>query len=167
MGRYQDGLFQYNIDSNAFYNKLQFVIKNKFFFESGTIQEFDLSPVDLVASAIVNIISSYGNCDKIFHAFTPYKFTMKILIDMLNLLDYNVKVISDNNFYKKINSMNLDSNSLIISDYNLYSNVSYLNIKNNCDITLQYLENIGFTYPEINLDYIVRLLNYIKNIKFI
>ena len=46
------GVFQYNIDSNSFYNKLQFILKNQFFYESGTLQEFDLSPVDEVANAI-------------------------------------------------------------------------------------------------------------------
>lgn len=165
--RYKDGIFQYNIDSNAFYNKLQFIIKNKIFFESGNIQEFDMSPVDDVASAVINIIKHYGITDKIFHVFNPNKFTMKNLIDLLNVLDCNIKIVSDNEFYKKISTLNLDSNSFIISDYNLYTNLSHLNIKTTCDITLKYLKNINISYHNIDLEYLKKILNYIKNIQFI
>ena len=72
-GRYRDGFFQYNIDSNAFYNKLQFILKNKFFYESSILQEFDLSPVDDIANAITTIIYNYGCQNKIFHMMNPRK----------------------------------------------------------------------------------------------
>ena len=165
--RYSDAKFQYNIDSNAFYNKLQFIIKNKVFFESGTIQEFDISPVDFVAKAIVDINKNYGTINKIFHIFNPTKFTMKSLIDMLNILNCNIKIVSDENFYKKISKFDLASNSLIINDYNLYTNISYLNIKTTCDITLKYLDKIGFKYGKIDLEYLSKLITYLKDIKFI
>lgn len=167
VGRYQDGLFQYNIDSNAFYNKLQFIIKNKFFYESGCLQEFDLSPVDEIANAIVNVIFHYGNINKIFHMMHPKKFNMKSLIEKLNNLGYKIKIMSDNDFYKKMIKLDVNNNSLIINDYNLYTNISYLNIKTNCDITLKYLENIPFNYHKIDTKYLTRMLEYIKNIKFI
>ncbi len=166
-GRYQDGLFQYNIDSNAFYNKLQFILKNKFFYESGTLQEFDMSPVDEIANGITNIIFHYGNMNKIFHMMHPHKFTMQSLIELLNQLGYNIKIMKDNDFYKKIIKMDLTANSLTINDYNLYTNISYLNIKTRCDITLKYLENIPFHYNTIDLNYLTKIVEYMKNIKFI
>ena len=167
IARYSDGHFQYNIDSNAFYNKLQFIIKNKIFFESGNVQEFDMSPVDDVARAITSITENYGIVNKIFHIFNPKKFNMKSLAQMLNILNCNIKIVSDKEFYKKLNKIDLASNSLIINDYNLYTNISNLNIKTTCDITLKYLDKIGFKYNEIDLDYLSKLFNYIKNIKFI
>lgn len=166
-GRYQDGLFQYNIDSNAFYHKLQFVLKNKFFYESGTKQEFDLSPVDEIANAIIQLIFHYGNTNKIFHMMHPKKFNMKSLIDAFNQLDYKIKIISDNDFYKKLMKMDLNTNSLMINDYNLYTNIPYLNIKTKCDITLKYLENISFTYNNIDTKYLTKIVNYLKDIQFI
>lgn len=160
-----DGLFQYNIDSNAFYNKLQFILKNGFYFESSIIQNFDLSPVDNVASAIIGIIYNYGDLNKIFHVYNPYKFNMITLTNMLNDLGYNIKIITDNQFYKKISSLNSASSSLVISDFSLYTNITYLNIKTKCDITLKYLEKFGFKYNKINLEYLNKLINYIKNIE--
>lgn len=165
--RYFDGHFQYNIDSNAFYNKLQFILKNKLFFESGNVQKFDISPVDDIAKAIISITENYGVINKIFHIFNPKEFNMKTLIEMLNILNCNIKIVSDKEFYKKISKINLASNSLIINDYNLYTNISNLNIKTTCDITLKYLDKIGFKYNEINLEYLSKLLTYIQNIKFI
>ena len=163
--RYIDGVFQYNIDSNAFYNKLKFMLNNNFYFESSIIQDFDMSPVDNVANAIIDIIYNYGNLNKIFHIFNPFKFNMKSLIEMLNKLGYNIKLLTDNQFYKKISTLDLSVDSLVINDYNLYSNISYLNIKTNCDITLKYLDKINFTYDKIDLKYLYKLTNYIENLE--
>ena len=165
--RYTDGLFQYNIDSNSFYNKLQFIIKNKIFFKSGTFKEFDMSPVDEVANAIISITNNYGILDKIFHIFNPNKLTIENLIKLFNVLGCNIRIISDKEFYKKINTMHLDSDSFIISDYNIYTNLSHLNIRTTCDITLKYLNKIGIYYKEINCEYLKKILDYIKHIKLI
>ena len=45
---------------------------------------------------------------------------MLTLINKLELLNYNIKIMKDSDFYKKIIKMDLDSNSLIINDYNLH-----------------------------------------------
>ena len=124
-----------------------------------------MSPVDDVANAILGIIYNYGNLNKVIHIFNPYKFNMISLVDMINKLGYNIKIVSDNQFYKKISNMDLATNSLIISDYSLYTNIPYLNIKTNCDITIKYLEKIGCKYAKIDLDYLYKLINYIKNIE--
>ncbi len=166
-GRYSDGVFQYNIDSNSFYNKLQFILKNKFFYESGTLQEFDLSPVDEIASAIISIIYNYGIKNKIFHMMNPKRFNMKTLIDNLNSLGYYIKIIKDADFYKKVIKLDSNTNSFMINDYNLHTSINNLNIKTTCNITLQYLDKIPFSYNEINLDYLSKLVQYMKNIKFI
>lgn len=166
-GRYRDGLFQYNIDSNTFYHKLQFILKHKFFYESGTLQEFDLSPVDEVANAITNIVHHYGCQNKIFHMMHPQKFTMTSFITMLNLLGYNIKIVKDRDFYKKLMKLDLNANSFMINDYNLYTNISCLNIHTQCDITLKYLDAISFHYRDIDLDYLSNIIEYMKNIKFI
>ena len=163
--RYADGVFQYNMDSNAFYNKLQFMLQNKFYFESSVVQNFDMSPVDNVADAIIGIIYNYGDLNKIFHVFNPCKFNMRSLVDCLNKLVYNIKIVTDEQFYKKISKLDLAANSLVISDYSLYTNIPYLNIKTNCDITLEYLKHFNFKYDKIDLDYLYKLTNYIKNIE--
>lgn len=166
-GRYRDGLFQYNIDSNAFYHKLQFILKNKIYYESGTLQEFDMSPVDEIASGIIHLIFHYENKNKVFHMMHPKKFTMKTLIELLNQLGYKIKIISDKEFYQKMMKLDLNTNSLVINDYNLYTNISHLNIKIKCDITLEYLKTVSFQYPTLNLKYFTKLIEYIKNINFI
>ena len=162
--RYVDGVFQYNIDSNAFYNKLQFILKNKFYFESSIVQYFDMSPVDDVANAIIGIIYNFGDLNKIFHVFNPVKFNMQTLVENLNKLGYNIKIVSDNQFYKKLSKIDLSANSLVISDYSLYTNIPYLNIKTNCDITLNYLKHFNFSYGKIDLEYLYKLTDYINNI---
>jgi len=97
----------------------------------------------------------------------PKKFTMKSFIEKLNNLGYKIKIINDNDFYKKMIKLDINNNSLIINDYNLYTNVSYLNIKTNCDITLEYLKNIPFHYPKIDVKYLIKILEYMRNINFI
>ncbi len=131
------------------------------------MQEFDLSPVNEIANAILQIIFHYGSANKIFHMMHPRKFNMRTLIDAFNQLDYKIKILSDNDFYKKIMKMDLNTSSLMINDYNLYTNIPYLNIKTKCNITLKYLENISFSYAKINKSYLTKILNYMKDIKFI
>ncbi len=92
---------------------------------------------------------------------------MLTLINKLELLNYNIKIMKDSDFYKKIIKMDLDSNSLIINDYNLHTNISYLNVKTQCDITLKYLENIDFHYNKINSKYLAKIIDYCKTIHFI
>ncbi len=131
------------------------------------MQEFDLSPVDEIANAILQLIFHYGNTNKIFHMMHPKKFNMKSLIDAFNELDYKIRILSDNDFYKKLMKMDLNTSSLLINDYNLYTNIPYLNIKTKCDITLKYLENVSFGYDTINTKYLTKIVNYMKDIKFI
>ena len=92
---------------------------------------------------------------------------MLTLINKLELLNYNIKIMKDSDFYKKIIKMDLDSNSLIINDYNLHTNIFYLNVKTQCDITLKYLENIDFHYNKINSKYLAKIIDYCKMIHFI
>ncbi len=166
-GRYSDGQFQYNIESNSFYNKIQFILKNKFFYESSNICEFDISPVDEIATAIIKIIFNYGHRNKIFHMSNPQKFTMQTLVDKFNNIGYSVKMMNDKDFYKKIIKMGLNDNSLVINDYNLYTNISYLNIKTKNKITQKYLSNVGFHYKKIDEKYLEKIIEYCKNVKFI
>ena len=97
----------------------------------------------------------------------PKKFTINTLAEKLNDLGNNIKILKDSDFYKKIMKMDLDTNSLMISDYNLHTNISYLNIKTKCNITLEYLNKIGFKYKKINLNYLTKIIDYMKYIKFI
>ncbi len=97
----------------------------------------------------------------------PQKFKMATLIDKFNNLGYEIKLIKDKDFYKKIIKMDLNDNSLVINDYNLYTNISYLNIKTKSKITQKYLENIGFHYKKIDEKYLAKIVEYCKNIKFI
>ena len=90
---------------------------------------------------------------------------MRSLVEMLNELGYNIKIVTDEQFYKKISKLDLSANSLVISDYSLYTNIPYLNIKTNCDITLEYLKHFNFEYDKIDLDYLYKLTNYIKNLE--
>ena len=142
-------------------------MKNKFFYESSNICEFDISPVDEIANAIVKIIYNYGHQNKIFHMTNPQKFNMQTLIDKFNNLGYGIKMMKDTEFYRKIMRMDLADNSLVISDYNLYTNISHLNIKTNSKITQKYLENVGFRYKKIDEKYLTKVIEYCKNIKFI
>ena len=91
---------------------------------------------------------------------------MQTLIDKLKPLNYQIKLMKDSDFYKKIIKMDLDSNSLI-NDYNLHTNISYLNVKTKCNITLKYLDNINFHYHKIDLKYLAKIINYCSNINFI
>ena len=92
---------------------------------------------------------------------------LNTLIEKLNLLGYSIKIIKDNDFYKKIIKMDANENSFMINDYNIHINISNLNIKTTCNITLQYLDKIPFSYHKISLNYLTKIIQYIKEVEFI
>ncbi len=97
----------------------------------------------------------------------PQKFTIQTLVDKFNNLGYEIKILKDEEFYKRIIKLGSNDNSLVINDYNLHTNISHLNIKTKSKITQKYLDNIGFHYKKIDEKYFEKFIEYCKNIKFI
>ncbi len=172
-GRYSDGVFQENIEDNSIYLRLKSI------FEIGSIPEsilnnnLEFTPVDFAASAICKIMWSNNNLNRIFHIYNPNMLKVSELLEYLKTLNYDVKALSNNEFINIIKDLSNDSDnqnklSGIINDFTDTNDFVYNHIiETDNKLTCDYLYNLQFKWPTLDLDYIEKLFNYMKKVNFL
>lgn len=171
--RYSDGVFQKNIENNAFANRIKSFIDIGAFPEYALEHEIELTPVDLCADCIIKILEHSSKCN-MFHLYNPNLLSVKLLYDVLRKeFDINLVPLSNRLLSYLITGILQDEKnkkilSGIIYDLDNDKNLIYTSkIKLNADFTNAYLNEIGFHWKKIDEDYIVKYMNYFKKIKFI
>lgn len=169
-GRYTDGKYQPNVEENAFANRI------KSFIALGVIPQdilnmyVEYTPIDYAADAIVKI-SRLEKLPSVIHLFNHNHVYMPELIEILNSINVNLKVISNDEFNQVVEEKlkeNSDKISGIIIDFNSKKELKYLsNIIVDSKYSIDLLKRMNFEWPKINSDYIIRYLKYLENIGFI
>ena len=170
--RYSDGLFQMNIDENAFAKRI------KSFVEIGAIPNYllkhsiELTPVDLAAEAIIKIANYTSNCN-VIHIYNTKLMPIKLFINTLYEIGINLLPVPEKMMIDIITGILADNSrkeilSGIIYDLNENKELIYTsNIRINCDFSTEFFKKIGFEWKPIDKDYIMKYMNYFNKIKFI
>lgn len=171
--RYSDGVFQMNAEENAFAKRI------KSFIEIGAFPKYllphliELTPVDLASDAIITILNHKSLCN-VFHICDSKLLSIKLLLETLNNdLNIDILPVPDTMMKDIITGILSDNNrkeilSGIIYDLDDNKNLIYTsNIRLNSNFTEKYLNKLGFKWKNIDKDYIIRYMNYLKKIKFI
>ena len=164
--RYSDGMFQRNVEENAFAKRLQSFIKMEVFPDYSLGHEIELTPVDLCADAIVKISEFQSPCN-VFHLYDTKLLPIKLLIDTLYEKGYKLLPVSNDEIRNIINELLKDDTkkniiSGIIHDLDKNKNLVYTSrIKLDCNFTEEYLKNIGFSWKPIDKNYLQNLLHYL------
>lgn len=167
VGRYSDGMFQQNIDENAFYNKLKSIIKLGYLENSISEMLIDMSPVDIISSAVVKLLENKDN-RIIYHIQNPNQLDTLKIVEMLNKTGFKVIVIDKKEFNEIVsNKTELGRGRLEAIEVNnyLFDKESFIEVQS--EITNSILKQKELTWPNINLEYFTKIINYIKNKKFI
>ena len=169
--RYIDGKFQINPTENSFANRF------KSFIDIGAIPNsisntyLEFTPVDLCTKAIILIMQNYIRNFCVFHLYNDNYVCMKNIIKIINDCDYKIKTISNEEFKKRINyflNNNQESLSGIINDLDNNNNLLYKNnVILSSTFTKKYLEKLIFSWPEIDINYLIKYFKYLKDINFI
>lgn len=172
-GRYIDGIFQKNINENAFYNRLKSIISIKAIPKYLLSQEIEFTPVDF-ASKIVTILSMKKESrGRAFHIYNHKKIKIRDLIDKFNTLSLNIEFLENKKFskyVKEISSNESRQGSLygIINDLNDAKVLNYkFAIVPGSKITREHIRRYNLEWPEIDLDYIRRIIDHMKDVEFI
>ena len=170
--RYCDGVFQINVENNAFAKRI------KSFVEIGAIPKYllehaiELTPVDLCANAIIKLLLNKSECN-VFHLYNPKLLDINLLFKTLIELDYSILPVSNKMMSDIITGILQDDSrkeilSGIIHDLDTDKNLTYTSrIRLNCDFSSQYLLELGFNWKELDSLYIKKYMNYFKKIGFI
>lgn len=170
--RFSDGVFQINVSENAFLNRIHSFLQIGAVPESLKELPIEFSPVDICASAIVNL-TMYKNPFTIFHVYNHNYITFEKLVKIFNSLNVKLNFVDDKTFNKKIESLSKNPEtkymiSGIVNDFSKNKEIKYVsNIKLSNTFTNKYLGRILFRWPKINEKYISKYMVYLKSIGYI
>ena len=161
VSRYSDGVFQKNINENHFYSQLKTIIKSKKIPKEMLPITIDFSPVDYTSKAIGTLIFNNPSSEIIYHVYNNNKITIKELVTLLNALNMNINTIK-NEIYTSSTSNTNDLSSLLLDLSLINSNITVDN-----QFTCDKLKSLNFEWPNIDIVYIKKIIQYIKQKNFI
>ena len=171
--RYKDGKFQINFKDNAFANRIKSFMELKEIPNYLLNNYMEFTPVDLCAEAIVDLLNNRQEKMYIYHIYNNNHIYFSELIELLQNLNINIKIVDEGTFSDKVEKILNDKKrasilSGVVNDFDTSKKLSYSsNIKISNEISNLILKDDGFIWPEIDLIYIEKYLNYLQEIKFI
>ena len=172
--RFSEGKFQQNHFENAFVNRF------KSFLQIGYVPDYmlglyaEFTPIDYCGDAIIEIAKHFNPDYTVFHLMNEKRVYLDRLFDMMRQLNINLNVVSEKEFIKIINNILADENKKmyiegIINDFDKSNKhlVYESKVKVKCDFSKVYLEKLGFSWPNIDINYIRNYFKYLENIGYL
>ena len=170
--RYSDGVFQKNIDENAFAKRVKSFIEIGAFPDYLLLHSIELTPVDLAADVIIKLSNYTSHCN-VLHISNTQLLPIKFLIQVVNNLGINLLAVPEQMMIDIITGILANNNrkgilSGIIYDLDETKRLVYTsNIRLNCNFSEKYFNYIGFNWKPIDKEYIIKYINYLRKVKFI
>ncbi len=171
-GRTNDGKFQPNVEENAFANRLKSMLSFKVIPDNILKLYLEFTPIDYASEAV--ILLSRVKCKySVFHLFNHNHANMIFIDKVLNNMNINLEHISKNKMseiIKEYSSNSKKSKELngIILDINKNNELEYsTNIIVKSDFTINILHDLGFNWPTIDEEYVVKYLKYLFDVGFL
>ena len=170
--RYSDGKFQPNVEENAFANRLKTIIDLGVVPDNLLDFNVEFTPIDEAAKAIY-LLTTVDNNFNTYHLFNHNHIVMRDLNKILKKCGYNLKKISKKQMTELIEHYTRQEKGYeivkgIIQDLTKNKELEYKPntiIKSN--FTIELLEKLGFEWPVIDEEYILKYINYLKDIGFL
>ncbi len=156
--RYEDGIFQENFSDNAFLNRLEAFINLGIFPKELSHFYFEFSPVDICANFIVQLMQHQSHNIEIYHLYNNHYISGSDLVDMLSHCGALIQLASLDEF--KLALSKAKSNYFGITAYVKNMHNSIVTLHN--EKTNAALETLNLDWPEINLEYVHKILLYLK-----
>lgn len=172
-GRYTDGKFQTNIHDNALYNRLRSIIGLGIVQDEYHNLELELSPVDYCSRAIVLLSGIEESNRHIFHVFNHKTMHLTDLIDAAGKCGYPIVSMPQEDYEARIKEIHTDPCQRellmgIINDFSINRSIGLQSFPIiDSSVTVEYLRQLGFEWPQISRGYIERLIRYMESIGFI
>ena len=166
MGRYSDGEFQANMETNMFMSGIRgFAIMGKYPISHMT-DPMRFSPVDCTAKAVV-LLSGTNDKFTAFNADNRYGFDEMKIIDACNQNGITILPYDDEEYYREFkqklgdDSINAKLNGLAAYDVKDAHAVDTDNL-----FTTNILYRIGFSWPLVDNSYLERAINSVMTLDY-
>lgn len=170
--RLSDGAFQKNYESNAFLKRIKGLL------ELGAVPDYlqplhiEFTPVDEAAKAVMTITRHFSTMQTVFHINNPNELFINSFVSYIRELGYDMAVVDGSEFAEKLRkTLNQSGTEFIfetfINDLNTDDRLNYdRNIRIENDFTVQYLQQLGFEWPQIDLEYLQKYISYFEKIGY-
>jgi len=171
-GRYSDGLFQKNIEENAFYNLLRVIISCGIIPEKMSQQFLEFTPVDLCASAVIKILLNFDNSYRVFHMLNTTFLQVPKMLEFLEQIGKPVRILDGTTFNSEVSNImkTNSSNKLkgIINDMDMENGLSFnASVIQKNEYTTKYLAEVDFCWPIIDVEYIEKIVKHMEDRNYI
>lgn len=159
-GRYSDGLFQINMDKNAFYNRIRSIIELRALPNEILEHSVEFTPVDCCSSAIVKTIMCNRPVPRVLHLFNNNCISLTDFINILTSLGICIETMDSRSYADYVEGISKDKSKQkalmgIIQDFNGGRELEYSSsIVTDSHITREFLRKLGFHWPHIGTKYI-------------
>ncbi len=131
----------------------------------------EFSPIDQTAEGVIKI-AQYADRQTVFHLNNNRPLYFDRMVQILHSLQLPMEIVSGEVFYQTLQELakntrteylyeafqnDLDEQGMLVYDSNIH-------ISN--DFTVWFLEQLGFTWAEIDHDYIQQYISYFKEIGY-
>lgn len=172
-GRHSDGQFQRNIGENGFYSTIRSLIKLGAISTELLKEDIEFSPVDLSARAVTLILKTKESNNRVFHIFNHKKIVMRELFKILINMGLDLEILGTKEMGKFIDvELDEETKRDVLPDMMVYMNMtgeiaraSSINISS--EISVRYLEKLGFDWPYPDKAYLIRLIGYMKDVDYL
>ncbi len=171
--RFSDGKFQKNHESNAFLQRVRAILNLGIFPEYLMDLYVEFTPIDEAAAAIMVIVRHFSEEQTIFHINSTKVVYMDRMIEFFNEIGISMRVVDGQIFTEALRKAAKQTNTefifeTFINDMDHDEKLNYdSNIRIENDFTVEYLKNLGFTWPDIGMEYLRKYINYFREIGYL
>lgn len=175
-GRLSDGVFQENINDNAFYSRIKTIVMLACVSEDMLNQEIEFTPIDVCTKNIVALAKNSIFDGRIYHLYNHHLATIADIIQVLNSFGLKIDIVSNDEFQNRIIELSKSEKAKsllgIINDIDYKDNsalsINYnFTVKINSDYTQKYLHLLKCDWNITNKSYIRKIIAYMRDVNFI
>ncbi|GGH39623.1 non-ribosomal peptide synthetase family protein [Paenibacillus segetis] len=163
----QSGVFQRNIDNNAFYRMLKAMILLK---KAPRVNwQVDITPIDYAGESITSLVLHQATVGKMFHICNPVQISYVDLVESFRAYGYDIELVELREYESWLldRSRPKDARGLELAMAQLEgdgaNNSPY---RYTCPQTMEYLGGSHVTCQEMNHEFFKRLIDYAMSIGY-
>lgn len=171
--RFSDAKFQKNYTENAFLGRVKAALELGLFPDYLLPLYAEFSPVDCAATAVIKVAQHFNNRYNTFHINSHKPIYFDKLLEILVKLSINMKIVTATDFSDKLKEIAMATDTAYIyeafaADMDEENRLVYdSNIQIANDFTVWYLNKLGFDWPEIDLEYLRKYIDYFRNLGYL
>lgn len=172
-GRKSDGVFQRNIEDNAFYHILRMILKFHIVPDSLFNEYLEFTPIDECANAIITLLSNTNTDKYVFHVFNQNYISVHELINYAKSIGFETEILSGTRFKNTILELcnELPKDNIlkgIVNNLDDQRGLSlHFEVAQSNNFTNYYLNNCNFHWSKIDDTYLSRIINHIRKNNYI